>query len=327
MVKAGKNGTGKQRYKCNFCNTRTVVKKENRSRQNELKSFISWLIDSTKVVHRTSVSRSTFYRKTNWCWSVIPKIKSEGIPSDFIFVDAVHLSGDDCLLIVRNEKYVLNYRWAKSENFDDYYELLKVIDEPRFVICDGCTAIAKASLKLWKNVSIQRCIVHIIHNAERKLGKRNPPQVNIIVKKHIKKLADVDTARKAENWQRKWGEIYAEHEEYIQELSYTIDEETGEVLGKFPARPKLRVVCNEINKLLKKNRIFLYIEHGIPRNTNHLEGGINSPLNNLQRCHRGLVLEHQMRMWEWYLLSRSATPINEYIKSLNFDELYPKNDN
>ena len=115
MVKAGKNGTGKQRYKCNFCNTRTVIKKEKRSRQNELESFVNWLIDSTKAAHRIQTLRSTFYRKINWCWSVIPKIKSDGIPSDFIFVDAVHLSGDNFLLIVSNEKYVLNYRWAKSK--------------------------------------------------------------------------------------------------------------------------------------------------------------------------------------------------------------------
>jgi hypothetical protein len=84
---------------------RTVVKKENRSRQNELESFINWLIDSTKAAHRIRSSRSTFYRKTNWCWRVIPKIKSDGIPSDFIFVDAVHLSGDEYLLI--DEKYVM----------------------------------------------------------------------------------------------------------------------------------------------------------------------------------------------------------------------------
>jgi hypothetical protein len=204
---------------------------------------------------------------------------------------------------------------------------LKAIDEPRFVICDGHSAISKASLKLWKNVRIQRCIVHIIHNAERKLGKRNPHHVNLIVKQHIKKLALVDTVRKAENWQKKWSGIYAEHEAYIQELSYTFDEETGEVISQFPAHPKLRVVCNEINKLLKKNMLFLYVHHGIPRNTNHLEGGINSPLNNLQRCHRGLVLERQKRMWEWYLLSRSATAVNDFIKSLDFDTLYPQNDN
>jgi DNA-directed RNA polymerase subunit RPC12/RpoP len=112
MVKAGKNSTGKQRYKCNHCNTRTVVKKENKQRQNELKLFAKWITDSTKVIDKIEMSRRTFYRKTNWCWGVIPKIKSEDISSDFIFVDATYINKNLCLLIVRNDKHVLGFRWA-----------------------------------------------------------------------------------------------------------------------------------------------------------------------------------------------------------------------
>ena len=187
MVKAGKTSIGKQRYKCNNCNTRPIMKKENKSRQNELKSFVNWLIDSTKVEHRISSSRSTFYRKTNWCWGIVPKIKSDGIPSDFIFVDATYLSRELCLLVVRNEKYVLNFIWAKKENQENYYDLLKSIERPNFVICDGHKGIAKACAKLWKNVEIQRCVVHISRSAERKLGKRSPSEINHIFRKHIKK--------------------------------------------------------------------------------------------------------------------------------------------
>jgi DNA-directed RNA polymerase subunit RPC12/RpoP len=110
MVKAGKNGTGKQRYKCTICNTRTVIKKEDSTKRNELKLFISWLIDSTKISDKVDMSRRNFHRKTSWCWSVIPKIKSDEISSDFIFVDATYINRNLCLLIVRNEKYVLNYR-------------------------------------------------------------------------------------------------------------------------------------------------------------------------------------------------------------------------
>jgi len=32
-------------------------------------------------------------------------------------------------------------------------------------------------------------------------------------------------------------------------------------------------------------------------------------------------------MLEWYLLTRSGTPINSFINSLDFDNLYPKNGN
>ena len=109
MVKAGKNGTGKQRYKCKICNTRTVVRKEDRTRRNELEMFVKWLIDSTKISDKVGISRSTFYRKTNWCWAVVPKIKSEEISSDFIFVDATYINRDLCLLIVRNKEVVLGF--------------------------------------------------------------------------------------------------------------------------------------------------------------------------------------------------------------------------
>ena len=327
MTKAGKTSIGKQRYKCNICNTRKLLKKENLSKQNELKSFVNWLIDSTKVNHRINTSRSTFYRKTNWCWSVIPKINSDGIPSEFIFVDAIYLNKNDCLLIVRNDKYVLNYRWAEKEDTENYYELLKVIDEPRFVICDGHSSITKAVTKLWKNAGIQRCIIHVVHIAERKLGKRSPSEVNHIFRHHIGRLSKTNTFRKAENWKKKFYRLCEEHEDYINEYSRYFDMETGELITRGRAHPKLRSVCNEIKKLLRMNRLFLFIEHRIPNNSNCLEGGINSPLKNLMRCHRGLVLEHQKRMWEWYLLSRSPTPINEYIKTDCSRYLYPQNDN
>jgi len=327
MVKAGKNSGGKQRYKCNYCMTRTLAKKEFRSRQNELKAFVNWLIDSTKVDHKSKKPRRTFYRKTNWCWSVIPKINSEEIPSEFIFVDAIYQSRNQCLLIARDAQSVLHYVWSESENTGSYTELLKDIPEPKFLICDGHAGIIKASTTLWKSVEIQRCIVHVMHSAQRKLGKRSPSPVNQIFRRHINKLAQVDTVKKSENWQKKFHALYEEHKDYIEEFSLSISANTGEVIRRFRTHKKLFSACNEIIKLLQCNRLFIYITHGIPNNANHLEGGINSPLKNLLRCHRGISSEHQKRMWEWYLLSRSATPIDGFIKTLNLDELYPNNGN
>ena len=327
MVKAGKNSTGKQRYKCNFCNTRTVAKKENKKRQNELKLFVKWLIDSTKVTDKVNMSRSTFYRKTNWCWSVIPKIKSEDISSDFIFADATYINRDLCLLIVRNKEYVLGFLWAKSETEADYYELLKRIKEPQFLICDGHKSIVKAAKRLWKNIRIQRCLVHIEHYAERKLCKRSPCEINHLFRKHINKLSTIDTIRKSNNWVKKFETLYETHQDFIEEKVPIINLETGEVKGFYKAHQNLFTVCNTIRKLLKNNMIFFFLEHSIPNNSNYLEGGINSPLKNLLRCHRGISLEHQMRMFEWYLLSRSNTSPIVFINSLDFDILYPKNDN
>ena len=43
----------------------------------------------------------------------------------------------------------------------------------------------------------------------------------------------------------------------------------------------------------------------LPAVSNHLEGGINSQLRNLAKLHRGMRQEHQMKLVEEYLYSRS----------------------
>jgi len=326
MVKAGKNGTGKQRYKCNICNTRTVINKEEKTKRNELKLFIKWLIDSTKISDKVDMSRSTFYRKTSWCWRIKPKIKSDEISSDFIFVDATYIHRNLCLLIVRDSQFVLGFRWAESENFEDYYELLKSLKEPKFVICDGDSSITKAVGRLWKNAEIQRCLVHITRSAERKLGKRSPCRINHLFRHHIKKLHSIKTIKKSQNWLNRFDELYEEHKDFIEQKTPVVDPETGEVLRFYRTHKNVFSVYNMVKNLIKKNMLFLYLENEIPNNSNRLEGGINFPLKNLLRCHRGLPLERQKRMFEWYLLSRSATPVEEFIRTLNLDELYPKND-
>jgi hypothetical protein len=106
--------------------------------------------------------------------------------SKYILVDATYINRNLCLLIVRDAQCVLNFKWAKSENFCDYYELPRTIKEPAFVICDGNFGIIKAARRLWKDVRIQRCLVHIARDSERKLGKRSPLEINHVFRRRIK---------------------------------------------------------------------------------------------------------------------------------------------
>jgi hypothetical protein len=327
MVKAGKNSTGKQRYKCRICKARQVIKKTESVKKNELKLFVKWITDSTKAFDKIKLSRRTFHRRTRWCWNIVPQILPAANASKYIFVDATYINRNLCLLIVRDDQCVLNFKWAKSENFCDYHELLRTIKEPAFVICDGNFGIIKAARRLWKNAGMQRCLVHITRDAERKLGKRSPLEINHIFRRHIKKLHCADTVRKSEIWLGKFDELYNRHKEFIEELTLKIDEATGEAIRQDRTHKNLFSACYMVRNAIKKNMLFLYIENKIPNNSNCLEGGINSPLKNLLRCHRGISLEHQKRMLEWYLLTRSGTAINNFINSLDFDNLYPKNGN
>jgi hypothetical protein len=327
MAKACKNSTGRQRYKCPVCKARQEVKKTKSAKKNELKLFVKCITDSTKAFDRIKLSRMTFYRKIKWCWNIVPQILPAANASRYVFADATYINRNLCLLIVRDAQYVLNFKWAGSENFCDYYELPRTIKEPGFVICDGNFGIIKAVRRLWKNAGIQRCLVHIARDAERKLGKRSPLEINHAFRRHIKKLHRVDTARKSEIWLDKFDGMYNRHKEFIEELTLKIDEATGEATRQDRTHKNLFSACYMVRNAIKKNMLFLHLENKIPNNSNCLEGGINSPLKNLLRCHRGISLEHQKRMFEWYLLTRSGTSINSFINSLDFDYLYPKNGN
>jgi len=295
MVKAGKNSTGKQRYKCPVCKARQVIKKTESAKKNELKLFVKWITDSTKAFDKIKLPRMTFYRKIKWCWNIAPQIPPAANASRYIFVDATYINRNLCLLIVRDEQCVLNFKWAKSENFCDYYELLRTIKEPAFVICDGNFGIIKAAKRLWKDVGIQRCLVHITRDSERKLGKRSPQEINHIFRRHIKKLHRIDTIRKSEIWLDKFDKLYNRHKEFIEELTLKIDEAIGEAIRQDRTHKNLFSACYMVCNAIKKNMLFLYIKNKIPNNSNCLEGGINSPLKNLLRCHRGISLEHQKK--------------------------------
>jgi len=54
-------------------------------------------------------------------------------------------------------------------------------------------------------------LVHIIRDAERKLGKRSPLEINHIFRRCIKKLYCIDTIRKFEIWLDKFDKLYIIH--------------------------------------------------------------------------------------------------------------------
>ena len=176
LQKRGKTANGTQRYYCVNCNKSNIIKKDYLTKRNELKMFVNWILDKPTKTQSANINRRTFNNKTNWCWDVTPKIKFEGIDSKFIVVDTTYLARDIGLMVVRNGNDVLNYRWCESENYIDYFKLLKGLKEPNFLICDGCTPLIKVATKLWKSIEIQRCLFHIGLNTKAKLGQRSPYQ-------------------------------------------------------------------------------------------------------------------------------------------------------
>ncbi|HEY1645856.1 MAG TPA: hypothetical protein VGF75_05810 [Candidatus Saccharimonadales bacterium] len=79
------------------------------------------------------------------------------------------------------------------------------------------------------------------------------------------------------------------------------------------AHERVRSAYRQLAKLLRDDQLFTYLEEAtvttvIPRTTNYVEGGINSQLRTKLKLHRGMNEEHQRRLVEWYLYSRTEEP-------------------
>lgn len=80
--------------------------------------------------------------------------------------------------------------------------------------------------------------------------------------------------------------------------------------------PNCTSAYRQLTKLLRDDQVFTYLDEQllwqtnqpIPRTTNYVEGGINSQLRTKLKLHRGMSEEHQRRLVEWYLNSRTENP-------------------
>lgn len=76
---------------------------------------------------------------------------------------------------------------------------------------------------------------------------------------------------------------------------------------------RLRSGHQVLARLVTAGHLFTFLDpalDGIPiaSTTNQIEGGINSPMRDLLKRHRGLSERHQKRALEWWLYTRCPTP-------------------
>lgn len=58
---------------------------------------------------------------------------------------------------------------------------------------------------------------------------------------------------------------------------------------------RLRKAWSILHRAAEAGHVFTYLEHGNPRTTSPLEGGINAQIRYLLRHHRGMSIEHRRR--------------------------------
>ena len=220
-------------------------------------------------------------------------------------------------LIVRAPEGVLGWQFSPWESSEQWERLILEIPSPKVAVVDGQKGILKAISACWPETRIQRCHFHVWMNVRSKLTlhPKTPAGAELLLLARIL-LRGIDTLAQRDQWIQ---QLYAFGERYDK----IIKERTYGPINPFGCRRwwythrNLRSAYRQLIKLVKDEQLFTYLEVvvtdtdtgkpvPIPRTTNHVEGGINSRLRDLMKLHRGLPVERQIRLVDWYLHTRKA---------------------
>ncbi len=308
LQKRGLTAAGTQRWLCKICSKSKVQARSDLSRAFILERFVTWLLGKQSQTELL-VPDCTWRAQTSWCWDIIPKSVITGEVYEIILIDGIRVGNLVCL-IARTSEAVIVWHWVSYESSYTWSELLIKIPSPVVVVCDGQKGILLAINRCWPKTRVQRCIFHVWQNIRTKLTL-HPQTIAGVELLHLAKdlLRGIKTKDLTDQWKIKlqlWEQTYGD---FIKERTYITNPVPSQRKWWYTHRG-LRSSYKQLDKLLRDNQLFTYLETDltkelIPRTTNYVEGGINSQLRTKLKLHRGMSEEHQRRLVEWYLYSRT----------------------
>ncbi len=311
LQKRGKTAAGTQRWLCARCVSSATRPRPDLTRAFALERFVAWLMDKQSQAElATRLTDRAWRSQTAWCWSVTPCPEQTGEVYPVILLDGIGVGSMVCL-VARTPDYVIGWCWAGWESSHTWAKLLRQFPSPTVVVCDGQKGILLAIARCWPQARVQRCLFHVWQNIRVKLTLHPQTKAGCELLQLTRDLWNVKTADQAIGWQQQLESWHEYHGGFIRERTNKETAEPGRRRWWY-THGRLRSAYYQLAKLLCEDQLFTHLEPltdmPVPRTTNHVEGGINSQLRTKLKLHRGMSDEHQIRLVEWYLYSRTEAP-------------------
>lgn len=312
LQKRGLTAAGTQRWLCVVCNKSGTRPRDDVSKALLLDRFVSWLLGKQSQAE-LDISDRTWREQTKWCWSITPQPVVANKAYPLLLLDGIRVGIMVCL-IARTPEHVVTWQWVPYEASTTWDLLLSRLTAPVVVVCDGQKGILLSITRCWPGTRVQRCHFHVWQNVRSKLTlnpQTDAGRLLLFLTKTL--LKGLQTPEEAKAWQvylMAWEQKFGS---FIRERTYASDPRPGCRKWRY-THERLRSAHRQLAKLVKDNQLFTYmdkqllaqVQQPVPRTTNHVEGGINSQLRLKLKLHRGMSEEHQWRLVDWYLYSRSA---------------------
>ncbi len=170
-------------------------------------------------------------RYFNVMLSKAPKLSYSQNKEVYLLIDATYFSEEICLVVFRDDvlKQTQLYRVTDGEHYEELKEDLQNILNLGIKIggitCDGDKSLLKAIKKVYPEVPMQRCLVHIQRMCKIWLSSHPKTRAGFELREIVCKLHFIDSEAKKQYWIKEILDWFVEHKDFINQKSY--NEQTG----------------------------------------------------------------------------------------------------
>lgn len=317
LVKNGTTSAGRTRWRCRSCGASRTQHRNDITRHAQANRFHEWILGRRTQADYGGTGR-TFRATTSWCWNIpVPQPRTTGQVHDVVMLDGTYLHNGWCLLVAYDTRHVIAWQWCNHEKQIAYEHLLTPLPPPVMVIVDGHAGALAAITTTWPDSAVQRCFFHI-HTAMRRhltWHPRLPAGKELLALTNT--LMDVRDLGQAAAWLGHYATWDAAWDTFLRHRTYASNHRprpngVNPNATYWYTHRELRRARNLIRTLIRTNTLFTHLSlqpsHALARTTSPLEGGVNQPLKDVLRLHRGLSSEHARRAIEWKLNSLTEFP-------------------
>ncbi len=306
MIRWGKTKQGKPRFRCQKCLQTQIKKRPDVGKKNREILFAKWLLTTetlSRLEKRNGRGINTLLRLFSpyWNQSIISDYPGEG---RVVIVDGIRIGSDESILIAIDEAGTpIAWTPCLRETSLTWNRLFDEVKKQGVVNPVGIVSDAQKGLLLALKWSFgttprQRCLTHVVRLAHAWLTRHPKTIAGVELRQLVSSLYDIKSKEEASLFQEKFSSWLKNHDEFLKEKSFLL----GTKRWWYTHR-KLRWVKTLLARSLPDLFTFLELPN-IPRTTNQLEGGINSPIKALIRHHRGMSTSHKRILVFHFLRAR-----------------------
>ena len=306
MKRNGRNSSGTQRWRCRSCGASATHKHDNEAKQ--LAAFPKWLLGGSLQKDMPGAGR-TFRRRCERLWELwpLPPICDE--VHRVVYVDGIYLARNVVVLIACSDEHVVGWYLARSENSRAWRALMARIAPPDMVVTDGGPGFEKARRKEWPATKVQRCTFHAFCQVKRYTTSRPKLEAGVELYGLAKDLLHVETLKQAEDWVSAYLDWGRRWDEFLSEKTFGED-------GRWEwTHERLVDARSSVNRLINKGVLFtsldpdLTADGPLPSMNNRIEGGVNAPLRQMLRDHRGMSVTRRVKAVFWWCYMHTECPL------------------